>query len=266
VSTSQPLAKGAKPEALARNRRVEVGLFRATRIVAAIPGAGVALTPFTATFGKIAKRFQLEPSLGLRIAGAVVATKVITAPSPPATVGLLQFISSEVRQGVYHRPRDGRAAILDYGHCVNQFTPCRDVDQPADAFTSPPGTLQVVDNPGIGLPRGISHPTLGKVRLVQAILLMDFLIVAAVRSGDQLQPVQFLSWQVDAQLGVTDRLLGDPTDGEIIGSPVVAETKRGNGPPPGVDMAAALSSPTCKLRTRSIDAPGTEGVCLPAFV
>jgi hypothetical protein len=47
---------------------------------------------------------------------------------------------------------------------------------------------------------------------------------------------------------------------------VVAETTRGNGPPPGVDMAAALSSPTCRLRTRSIDGPGTEGACLPAFV
>jgi hypothetical protein len=265
VSTTRPLAKGSQPEARARNRRVELGLFRATRLTAALPGTAVALAPFTATFGKTAKTVSTQPVLALRIAGADVSTEVRTPPAAPATIGLLQFLTSEARSGVY-RTRHGHAAVLDYGHCVNQFAPCRDVDQSADAFTSPPGTLHVVDNPGIGLPRSVRHPAHGDMRLVQAILLMDFVIVAAVRSADQLQPVQFLAWQVDAQLGITDRLLGDATDGEIVGSPLVAETKRGSGSPPGLDMVTALSSPTCKLRTRSIDLSGREGVCLPAFV
>jgi outer membrane protein OmpA-like peptidoglycan-associated protein len=271
------LAKAADPASAARNRRVEVSLFHETKVVSSLPGVSVSIEELALTPGTSSNP-TVDPALNAffdRLGATSVRAKVKLSGGADVEVAFLQLLTDDRRRADYVG-RGGRTASLDYSHCMGDFLPCRDVERARLPF-SLEGAGRVArpsaasteitfnDAPGVVFPVHEVLPALGKADIAGATWSMSFVVILAARRGAELLPLFHVDWRLDASYAFSP-----PGSSSVSNAASVRELRRANGPPPGIDIEAAMSFPTCRLRARTIDVPTNQEqarrVCRPTVI
>jgi outer membrane protein OmpA-like peptidoglycan-associated protein len=284
-----PLDQGTDGENLAHNRRVEVSKFVATTTrqdlqdLATDANVTVSVQKFEEFPG-----FDLDlsvtedqKSVAVKFNGGTVSARVLVRSSDPSIeVGFIQFAVKDVRQAAYVDvdargrvvdPNRPPTALLDYGHCLDAFAPCRDVLHAGDAFSDPSGSTakpreQPTDiltrlGPKAEVPRTIDIPGRGRGALKALLWNLDYMIVLVARRGELVVPVGFTPVPMRSSIifvpGGVETLRTVSENSEVsVGIPVIRP-----GAPPGLDIDEAMSRPTSRLREQMI----RRGVAQPAI-
>jgi hypothetical protein len=283
--------EGDTPEGLARNRRVEVSKFFASR-AGTLDDLRAAGTDVRLDEIELRTNDNLELGVVGDLATLSLAPQTahaggvrITSPDPSVEVGFLQIITDDARLAGYSlADADGNvadaaappAAFLDYGHCLEAFTPCRDVElarQPFSAVgrgpnleqrtakqSSSPADLFWDTRQQIELPASIALPAGGSAVLTQVAWKMRLQTLLVARSGELIVPGGGLAWELAVfarfAFGVAPKNRGrsEQTSISIASRPI--ETK---GPFPDLDKAMSL--PTAGLRESMMNT-----VCRPTVL
>jgi hypothetical protein len=270
-----PLDPGTDGENLAHNRRVEVSKFVATTTrqdlqdLARDARVAVPSLEFKA-IAKLDRRVTEDSkSVALKFHGGTVSAR-----------GFIQFAVKDVRQAAYvDIDENGRVvdptrpptALLDYGHCLDAFAPCRDVRHAGDAFSDPSGSTakpreQSTDiltrlAPEAEVPRTIDIPGRGRGALRGLLWNLDYVVVIVARRGELIVPGGFTL--VPMRSSIIFATDGDETLRTVsenievsVGIPVMRPET-----PPGLDIDEAMSRPTSRQREQMI----RRGVAQPAI-
>ena len=278
-----PMDEGDSPESLARNRRVELSKFVATTVKAStseltpdlgvfVPLMNIDLADVDALRGGNLKLREDDDTVTLELAPTTVQARVqSTATAPGVEIGMVQFVTDDLRRATYREPAEppvdadrrmperGRA---DWGHCLDAFAPCRDVNLARQAFSgdpalsvappSPAGSeIFFVSRPEARFPLDIQVPGVGPGKFSEADWNMDFTVVVFARKADLVVPLRFGTWDLRAHVlfqGSPGNRLVDASLERDAQTPLT-----GFGAPPGLDLERAMSMPTCTLRERMID-------------
>jgi outer membrane protein OmpA-like peptidoglycan-associated protein len=277
-----PMDEGTSPESLARNRRVEVSKFFTTTVGTLsdlAPGTEVRLDELD---------FRANASVALSVENGFATLRFapqslragglrVSSIDPAVEVGFLQIITKDTRVAGYSAADaddevlDVRAppvAFLDYAHCLDAFTPCRDVELARQPFSvvgrGPNGEARVArpsaaptdiffeTAPAITLPNAIDLPDGGRAVLTQVAWKMAVQTLVVIRSGGLLVPGGGQAWE----LALFSSLIAGPdpqqvsrqeTDSVAVDSRPIPT----DGPFP--DIERAMSLPTASLRERMMN-------------
>jgi outer membrane protein OmpA-like peptidoglycan-associated protein len=278
-----PMDEGDSPESLARNRRVEISKFVATTVKGATsdlsPGLGVFVPTMEISFsdpgvlrGGAMSSKVTDDEITLKLAPTVVQARVLsTAVVPGVEVGMVQFITSDVRKAKYREPaptsqpfdtRQPVRALADWGHCLNAFTPCRDVRFARRAFSGDPSLAVTTPSPAgdeifftsepeAVFPLDLDVEDVGPSKFSEADWSTEFTVVVFARKDDLVVPLRFGTWSLRSntifQGSVDSPKLRIEVDRNAT-TPLTAL-----GPPPGIDIERAMSMPTATLRERMMN-------------
>jgi len=274
VGSRQPLADETTPEGMARNRRVELFLFRPTTTVDELPAASAEVLNERINIGSTFTR-TLDPAqnfVALRHRAMTASATVEGFGAPGSQVGYLQFVRDDKRIGRYTPVGGGQGFTLDFSRCTSQYLPCKDVAESMQVFSSRPltllpgpsrtsGTIAVSDTPGVVFPLQVRNPRAG--RLAELEWSMEFVCVLGVRSGDSFQALEHFVWRVDA----VHSNAASPSPVTKEAALLVAAGMP--GAPAGLDIERAMDLQTCRFTMRRIEAgPGDERqhMCQPELL
>jgi hypothetical protein len=252
VGNRHPFADETSSENMARNRRVEVFLFRSTKRVASQAGVSVTASNLSAAVPVGFNRDTSDPNLLLLRWRQFLFTADVQAAGPAdMTVGILQFLRGDSRTGNYLSAR-GEAFLLDFGRCMQPDLPCKDVAESMGRFSGPgrvngPGRGKVLmaDEPGFVMPIHVSDPRRGT--LVSAHWEMEFVAVIGAQLGDRFLPVKSVTWSLE-----DDHAL-DPT-GTLNPTHIDAKAQAPqDGAPGDLDIEQAMSGRTCRFMARRMN-------------
>lgn len=273
LSSQSSLADEITASNEAHNRRVDVFLFVPTIEVGSLgPSVDAIVHSFSigdhpngngpvSTFDIAENLFAMRLSGAMRAQAEVTLTAIVGG----ASIGFLQFLTRDMRVGIYKSNADGKTLLLDYSRCLEPFLPCRDVLDATSQFSfdarsltlTQPGsvtdTVSIQDSPGTAFP--LLYPnSQGPFELVKYVWQMEFDTVLGVRVGSSFLPLRHAFWALIAKQSV------EPDLQQVSGFEPISV--QGN-PEPGMDSAinleAAMAGRTCRLATRSM----TGGACLP---
>jgi outer membrane protein OmpA-like peptidoglycan-associated protein len=272
----RPLADEPSPENMARNRRVEISLFTATRAVdrpppfvdadvrnlkiekqpKALPPPEFSTNPSTNSFSRVI--FAMQASADTTLVGF-----------GGAAVGFLQFLTKSIRMALYRSSVDGSELILDYGRCI--AVPCRDVETALSLFsidslslTLPStggvsGKVAIRDRPGTVFPLRYPDAKTGPFTLARYVWSMEFDVVLGIRDVGLFVPLQSAHWGLFAAEDVD--VAGRKTSGL---APVAVHGAFAPGGPQSVpSIEEAMAGPTCRLMARSMETVPQESPCRP---
>jgi hypothetical protein len=251
VGSRHPFADEISSENMARNRRVEVFLFRPTRQAASLPGVVVRATNLSAAIPVGVNRDTSDPNrLILRWRPFVFTADVDDTGPPEMTVGILQFLRSDSRVGSYRS--SGGDFVLDYGRCMQPDLPCKDVAESRGVFSGPgqvtgtgTGKVSMSDAPGTVMPIRVREPRSGTLK--SAHWEMEFVAVLGARVGDTFVPVKSVVW----------RLVDEHTrDAAGALNPSLLDAKAEppqDGAPADLGIEQAMAGRTCRFMTRRMN-------------
>lgn len=274
VGTRQPLADDRTPAGLARNRRIEVYLFRPTQVVQDLASASAEVLSEKVSVGSTFTR-TLDPAgkfVALRHVRMEADARVQGSGGPGSEVGYLQFVQHDERIGRYRPAGGGNLVTFDYSRCTKPYLPCKDVAESMAVFSSPslsllPGPLRtegnvnVNDAPGVAFPLTVDEPQ--PARLEELEWSMEFVCVLGIRKADQFMALHHFIWRVD--VNHTDA--AGPAPGTKQAAAVVASGVP--GAPAGLDMEGAMDRQTCRFTMRRIAATGGDEIremCQPELL
>jgi hypothetical protein len=250
VGSRRPFADETSSENMARNRRVEVFLFRPTQRVASQSGVTVTVTNLSASVETGFDRDMSDPKLLVLRWKPFIFTADVQATGPATmTVGILQFLRGDSRTGAYRSTEGGKDFTLDFGRCMQPDLPCKDVAESMGRFSGPgrvngPGTgkVSMSDRPGFLMPIQVSDPKGG--RLIKAHWEMEFVAVIGAQVGTTFLPVQSVAWRLsdDHALDSTGAL--NPTK-----TAATADAAQ-SGAPANLAIENAMSGRTCRFMAR----------------
>jgi outer membrane protein OmpA-like peptidoglycan-associated protein len=285
-----PMDEGDSPQSLARNRRVEISKFVATTLAGSQTEVDPKLDAHVTALKMSTTARVVDQLRGDRIVFTLepaVLQAVISASSfdPDVDIGAIQFVTSDLRRGAYSA-EDGNGevadfhappvAVTDYDHCMNAFTPCRDVDLAKAPFSGPPGgifttvkpsptpqNLLFVSRPHVAFPTEVTVPGAGRTILTGGRWRMTFTILLVARKGGVIVP---LDARADWDLDVSIRMIVGPDPKQLSRQlttvvSVNSHTLTGflaTGPIPDVEQA--MSRPTVDLRQKMMDR-----LCMPTI-
>lgn len=277
VGSRQPLADETTPEGMARNRRVELFLFRPTTTVDTLPAASAEVLTENVNIGS---SFVRDPPVGTPPGQhvslrhhAMVASATVEGFGPPGSqVGYLQFVRNDRRIGRYTPTAGGQSFALDFSRCTRQFLPCKDVAESMQVFSSRPltllpgpvktrGTIAVDDSPGVIFPVEVRNPR--PARLAEMEWSMEFVCVLGVRSADNFTALEHFVWRVDAVHSNASSARPVVREAAVLVAAGVP------GAPAGLDIDRAMGLQTCRFTMRRIDAgQGNEraNMCQPELL
>jgi len=283
-----PMDEGDSPRSLARNRRVEISKFVATTLAGsqsdADPSLDARVTDMRMTTqGKVKDElrdghivFTMEPAV---LQAGIAATTF----EPDVEVGAIQFVTSDFRRGAYSA-EDGQGevadfnaapiAVADYGHCLDAFTPCRDVELAKSPFsgavngaftTARPGptpqTLFFKTRPHVAFPTEISIPDAGPALFTRGRWRMTFVVLLVARKGGVIVPLDsHAEWDLDVAI----RMPVGPDPKQIsrfLETKINVSSRTGffaTAPIP--DVERAMSRPTVDMRQKMMDR-----LCMPTI-
>ncbi|SEF37602.1 OmpA family protein [Amycolatopsis pretoriensis] len=251
VGSRHPFADETSSENMARNRRVEVFLFRPAKRVAALAGVSVTASNLSAAVPVGFSRDTSNPNLlVLRWRPFVFTADVVATGPPDLAVGILQFLRADSRIGGY---RSGAGSfLLDFGRCMQPDLPCKDVAESRGRFSGPgqvngpgAGTVRMADSPGFVMPIKVADPRRGT--LVSSHWEMEFVAVIGAYSGDRFLPVKSVVWSLadDHAVDATGAL--NPT------STAASAQAPQDGAPADLDVEQAMSGRTCRFTARRMN-------------
>jgi hypothetical protein len=251
VGIRHAFADETSSENMARNRRVEVYLFRPTHRATAPSSVAIRVTSLSAAVPAAADRDTSDPGrLNLRWHPFVFTAEVTATGPPTMTVGILQFLRGDSRVGSY---RSGRGNfVLDFGRCMQPDLPCKDVAESMGVFSGTgrltgtgSGTVSMSDAPGISMPIRVRDPRIGTLESTH--WEMEFVAVLGARLADSFIPVKSVVW----------RLVGEH---ELSPSGTLKETlidakadPPQNSAPADLDIEQAMDGRTCRFMARRMN-------------
>ncbi|MBP6107110.1 MAG: DUF4157 domain-containing protein [Steroidobacteraceae bacterium] len=250
VGSRHPFADETSSENMAKNRRVEAFLFRPTKRVASQPGVSVTVTNLSAAVAAGFDRDISNPNLlSLRWKPFIFSADVQATGPANMTVGILQFLRSDSRVGVYRSTGAGNNFVLDFGRCMQPDLPCKDVAESMGRFSGPgrlegPGTGKVSmgDRPGNAVTIQVNDPKSGT--LVKAHWEMEFVAVIGAQVGSNFLPVKSVVWRLEDDHARDSSGALNPTKVEA-----KAEAPE-NGAPADLAIENAMAGRTCRFMAR----------------
>ncbi len=296
-----PLAPNTSPQNMARNRRVEVVLYEPVTTTK-IPWAHAALSGeqvgrvqdrprHVAPHIRLNARFReglndRENILGIQGHGAMFTTANIRLTSAsPVRAGFMHILTKDRRIATM-RQRGGanpRPLHLDYSHCMGRIIPCRDHHAPHHIVLQGPGFYRFVeltqagstsglamanDSPGTGGPLRWPDPRNGPYFLEHLSWDMEFMLMIALvdRAFGAVEILQHAKWVIGADADISLRVgWGNRVWGHTAtyNRRVLNHDPFRPGAPAGLDIAEAVTKPTCRMGARE----SSEGLhnlpCMP---
>ena len=261
VGTRHPFADETSSENMARNRRVEVFLFRPAKRVASLPGVSVTATNLSASVEVGFDRDTADPNrLVLRWRPFRFTAQVNATGPPDMRVGIVQFLRTDSRVGAYKSTDGGPNFLLDFGRCMQPDLPCKDVFEALSDFsgtgllTGPgKGEVSMSDRPGNVVPVQVTAPKGGT--LISAHWEMEFVAIIAARVGDAFLPVKSVVWRLEDDHVRDSSGALNPTKTEA-----KAEAPQ-DGAPADLAIEKAMAGRTCRFMARRM-----ENFCRPELV
>lgn len=250
VGSRHPFADETSAENMARNRRVEVFLFRPIKRVASQPGVSVTVTNLSATVASDFVRIVSDPTL-LRLQWKpFIFTADVQATGPAnMTVGILQILRSDSRVAAYRSTTGGGNFLLDFGRCMQPDLPCKDVAESRGRFSGKgrlngpgAGKVSMDDTPGNAVPIQVRDPKVGT--LVKAHWEMEFVAIVGALVGDSFLPVKSVVWRLEDDHAADSSGVLTPTKTEA-----KAEAPQ-NGAPADLGIEKAMAGRTCRFILR----------------
>jgi outer membrane protein OmpA-like peptidoglycan-associated protein len=272
VGSRQPLADSRTAAGMARNRRVELFLFRPTALVDDLVDATADVASQEVNIGSTFNR-TLDPSgkfLALRHVAMRANAQIEGSGRAGSEVGYLQFVRDDRRVGRYVPIGGGAPFSLDFSRCTKPFLPCKDVAEATAVFSSPPlallpgpvttsGTVEVADQPGVAFPIEVLDPR--RARLDAIEWSMEFVCVLGIRSGEAFTALDHFIWRVDA----VHTKAADASPQRQDAAALVAAGVPGS--PPSLDVDSAMGGRTCRFTMRRLESTGsgdpTREMCQP---
>ncbi len=280
-----PMDEGTTASGLARNRRVEVSKFVATRLRGSVKDLGVELQGGISfdTDTKLAGPLLSGNDVTFRLAKQIVRANVrVNSADPNVEVGFIRIVTHDERIAAYStmdwegdvaRVRLPPDAALNYDHCMSAFIPCRDVQLAKLPFsmanggngqpprttgpTAAPVTLVHENEPQIVVPSHIVIPHWGMGAVTRIAWKLKYDVLVVVRRGDEIAIAGGLRWEMPLFIrmvaGVTPNKSSRYLD---VLSSVAASTMPAAQTYPGIERA--MSMPTHDLRERML-----EELCRP---
>jgi len=250
VGSRHPFADETSSENMARNRRVEVFLFRPIQRVASQAGVSVAVTNLSASVEKGFDRDMSDPGVLVLRWRPFVFTADVQATGPAnMTVGILQLLRADSRVGRYRSTQGGNDFGLDFGRCMQPDLPCKDVAESRGRFSGPgqlrgPGTGKVMmsDRPGNAVAIRVSEPKGGT--LLKAHWEMEFVAIIGAQVDNHFLPVKSVVWRLE------DDHARDAS-GALNPSKVDAKAEPPqDGAPADLAIDTAMAGRTCRFMAR----------------
>jgi hypothetical protein len=250
VGSRHPFADETSSENMARNRRVEVFLFRPTQRVASQSGVSVTVTNLAASVATGFDRDTTDPKLFvLRWKPFTFTADVQATGLASMTVGILQLLRGDSRVGAYRSTGGGSGFQLDFGRCMQPDLPCKDVAESMGRFSGPgrlngpgKGKVSMSDSPGVVLPIQVSDPKAGA--LIKAHWEMEFVAIIGAQVGDTFLPVKSVVWRLEDDHALDSSGALNPTKTEA-----KAEAPQ-NGAPADLAIEKAMAGRTCRFMAR----------------
>lgn len=271
VSTPRSLAPETSPDNMARNRRVELYLFRPTPVVNKLPPwVDVDIQHLQISQPAKAGDLEFDPAGNsfVRTHFGMAASADITLTSLGGTgVGFSQVLYEDTLMAQYRDPKTGQQLVLDYGNC--NLLPCKDLNDATSQFSvdstslflaapgSVTGAISMSDRPGAVFP--LKYPDAkGAFELNHYFWLMRFVVILGAREMGAFIPLRHAFWNVVAQedVDVSHRTTNGLSPISIIGA-------WQNGMAPGFDLEAIYAGPTCRYVRRSEQSDNKVNVCRP---
>ncbi|SEW51368.1 OmpA family protein [Chitinophaga arvensicola] len=272
-STTSPrsLAPETSPENQARNRRVELFLFRPTPVVSKLPPwVDVDVQNLIIKQQGIPTpkpTFNEADNFFARTHFSMAASADITLTSLGGTgVGFTQILTRDTLMAQYS-DNAGRTMLLDYANC--NLLPCKDLENATSGFAidglsmfnSGPGTTKgkigLRDRPGAVFPLHYPDAKKGPFHLTHYFWLMNFAVVLGVREMGAFIPLNHAFWSVTGSENVD--IKKKQTSG-LAPISIIGDWQPGMAP--GLDLEAIYGGPTCRYVRRSESNNG-QGVCVP---
>ena len=277
-----PMDEGDSPQSLARNRRVEISKVVLTSIAQAQsdldPALDVRVSAMQMQVGGGVRDslrddhvvFSVRPTT----VQAVIDSKSVV---PDVEVGMLQFVTSDLRRGFYSAAdADGEVldfhappiAVADYDHCLNAFAPSRDVTLAKNPFSGDPRSpfsvvhpspgpqqLLFVTEPEVAFPKTIEVPGSGPAIFTAGLWRMKLTVLVLARKGTSVIPLDGIGeWDLDV---VISMIVGPDPKTLSRQLTIVSATNSNalSGFPitPAFDLEQAMTRPTCNLRETMMD-------------
>ncbi|MGF6929665.1 outer membrane protein OmpA-like peptidoglycan-associated protein [Chitinophaga sp. W2I13] len=272
TSTPRSMAPETSPENQARNRRVELFLFRSTPVVNKLP-PWVDVQVQNLFIGQQGvptpkPTFNEKDNFFARNHFSMKASADITLTSLGGTgVGFSQVLTRDTLMAQYS-DNAGRTLLLDYGNC--NLLPCKDLENATShfaidglsMFNSGPGTTQgkvaIRDRPGAAFPLHYPDSKTGPFHLTNYFWLMDFTVILGVREMGAFIPLNHAFWSV---AGSEDVNIKQKSVSGMAPISVVSDWQPGMAP--GMNLEAIYAGPTCRYVRRSEQFSARENVCKP---
>lgn len=275
AGTRQPLADSRTAAGLARNRRVEMYLFRPTEVVSSLASASADVVSERVNVGSTFPR-SIDPSgpfVFVKHEVMTASAQVEGSGAPGSEVGYLQFVRHDERIGRYRPDGGGNLLTLDFSRCTKPYLPCKDVGESMAVFSEQSlalrpgplktaGTVKVGDKPSVAFPIEVTDPR--RARLEELEWSMEFVCVLALRSADKLVALQHFIWRVDA----THTNAGAPSPTPTKQSAVLVASGV-PGAPASLDIEGAMGLQTCRFTMRRIEDTGggvASEMCQPELL
>jgi outer membrane protein OmpA-like peptidoglycan-associated protein len=249
VGSRHPFADETSAENMARNRRVEVFLFRPIKRVASQSGVSVTVTNLSATVASDFVRIVSDPTLLRLLWKPFIFTADVQATGPAnMTVGILQILRSDSRVAAYRSMTGGGNFLLDFGRCMQPDLPCKDVAESRGRFSGPglngpgAGKVSMGDTPGNAVLIQVRDPKGGT--LIKAHWEMEFVAIIGALVGDDFLPVKSVVWRLEVDHAADSSGALNPTKTEA-----KAETPQ-NGAPADLAIDKAMAGRTCRFMAR----------------
>jgi outer membrane protein OmpA-like peptidoglycan-associated protein len=278
-----PMDEGESPQSLARNRRVEVSKVVLTDVAQSQSdldsGLDVHVSSMNITVDSGVDDSLLDDHIVFSLKPTVVQAVLQSASfEPDVEVGMLQFVTSDLRRGFYSAA-DASGEVLDfnappiagtdYDHCLNAFAPCRDVTLAKNPFSGDPNSpfstvrpspggqnLLFVTRPEVAFPKEIKVPGKGRAIFTAGQWRMTFTVLVLARKGTTVIPLDAIAeWDLDVSIS----MIVGPDPKNLSRQLTVTSSANGNANtgflavPPGFDIEAAMTRPTCNLRETLMD-------------
>lgn len=272
TSTPRSMAPETSPENQARNRRVELFLFRSTPVVNKLP-PWVDVQVENLLIGQQGvptpkPTFNEKDNFFARNHFSMAASADITLTSLGGTrVGFSQVLTRDTLMAQYS-DNAGRTLLLDYANC--NLLPCKDLENATSHFAldglsmsnTGPGTTKgkvaIRDRPGAVFPLHYPDSKTGPFHLTHYFWLMDFTVVLGVREMGAFIPLNHAFWSVAGSENV------DVKKKTVNGmAPISVTGDWQQGAPPGLNLEAIYAGPTCRYVRRSEQVTGRANVCKP---
>ncbi|MBS1596998.1 MAG: OmpA family protein [Bacteroidetes bacterium] len=261
------------PEGAARDRRVDVSLFKKTLIAnKLLPfsdaiisnlkiGAHATPTPRQLAFRKLLD-FRGNNFIRTHPAMSASADVMLTSLLGGSSAGMLQVLNGDIRQAKYVDNRN-KSLMLDYSNCFK--LPCKDTNSGTETFSNDSASLFInkpdtqsknvfiSDWPGAVFPLRYPDPKSGPFVLQSYKWQMNFTIVLGVRDSGFFTPLKSVIWGVAANEDV------DVAAKQVKGNaPVSTFGKWTDGMVTPMNLEQVMSGASCRFFAR-----GTDTVCQP---